>query len=180
MYIIAKFLRINQERVSVQLDPTNEGYCLMEITLKQSDCAGTVSVMDLLQYLENGIMDPFSELHEYIALDEDISSEVTFDNAVYFVAQTPNTIYQEANIAASTTDVTSTDSLAWYYYAAAGVVIGLIFVTGVHYAFGNKNTKQSQHSPLTPERRYSIADLLAATERRSSIDVNNVRLHNSL
>jgi hypothetical protein len=178
--IIAKFLRIDTTRVSTEIDPTNAGYCLMEVTIKQSDCADTVSVIDLLQYLENGVMDTFSELHEYLGMNEDISSDITFDHTVYFVAQTPATIYQEAAVSSNVDTTSSTDSLAWYYYAAAGVVIGLIFVTGVHYAFGNKSQKQTTHSPLTPERRYSIADLLAATERRSSIDVNNVRLHNAL
>jgi hypothetical protein len=176
---IAKYLRIDTSRVAVEIDPTSEGYCLVEVTISQADCAGTVDIVSLLEYLENGLMDTFSELHTYVA--QDLPVDVSLDHTVFFVAQQPSNIYESASVSSASTSTTSSSELAWYYYVIAGLVAGVIVVLGASKLFsGSKSNDSVKHSPLTPERRYSIADLLAATERRSSIDVNNVRLHNAL
>jgi len=176
---IAKYLRIDTSRVTVSLDPTSEGYCLVEVTIAQSDCADNIDIISLLEYLETGIMDSFSELHTIVA--QELPTDVTLDRSMFFVAQVPSTVYTaEAVTSSSTTTSDNGSELEWYYYAVAGFIAGLTVVVGLSYACGNKTKASPQHTQLTPERRYSIADLLAATERRSSIDVNNVRLHNAL
>merc|ERR1711975_64279 len=177
---IAKYLRIDTSRVSVQIDPTSEGYCLVEVTISQTDCAGTIDIISLMEYLENGIMDTFSALHTYVA--QDLPVDVALDHTVFFVAQQPSTIYESASIEADTASSQSSSELAWYYYAIIGLLVGFVVVFGASKLFGasKSSNNEAKHTPLTPERRYSIADLLAATERRSSIDVNNVRLHNAL
>jgi len=176
---IAKYLRIDSSRVTVSLDPTSEGYCLVEVTIAQSDCADNIDIISLLEYLETGIMDSFSELHTIVA--QELPTDVTLDRSMFFVAQVPSTVYTaEAVTSSSTTTSDNGAELEWYYYAVAGFIAGLTVVVGLSYACGNKAKASPQHTQLTPERRYSIADLLAATERRSSIDVNNVRLHNAL
>mmetsp|Transcript_59638 Transcript_59638/g.144070 ORF Transcript_59638/g.144070 Transcript_59638/m.144070 type:complete len:1592 (+) Transcript_59638:79-4854(+) len=176
---IAKFLRIDTSRVTVSLDPTSEGYCLVEVTIEQSECADNVDIISLLEYLETGIMDSFSELHTIVA--QELPTDVTLDRSMFFVAQVPSTVYTaEAVTSSSSTTSDNGSELEWYYYAVAGFIAGLTVVVGLSYVCGNKTKASPQHTQLTPERRYSIADLLAATERRSSIDVNNVRLHNAL
>jgi hypothetical protein len=176
---IAKYLRIDASRVAVGIDPTSEGYCLVEVTISQADCAGTVDIISLLEFLENGLSDTFSELHTYVA--QDLPVDVTLDHSVFFVAQQPSTIYESARVESTTSNTTTSSELAWYYYAIAGFMIGMVIVFGASKLFSGKASNDTvKHTPLTPERRYSIADLLAATERRSSIDVNNVRLHNAL
>jgi hypothetical protein len=176
---IAKYLRIDTSRVTVSLDPTSEGYCLVEVTIAQSDCADNIDIISLLEYLETGIMDSFSELHTIVA--QELPTDVTLDRSMFFVAQVPSTVYTaEAVTSSSTTTSDNGSELEWYYYAVAGFIAGLTVVVGLSYVCGNKTKASPQHTQLTPERRYSIADLLAATERRSSIDVNNVRLHNAL
>merc|ERR1712147_473389 len=90
---IARYLRIDTSRVTVQIDPTSEGYCLVETTISQADCAGTVDIVSLLEFLENGIMDAFSELHTIVALD----------TSVFFVAQQPSTVYDTQAVNSSST-----------------------------------------------------------------------------
>merc|ERR1712054_223627 len=113
---IAKYLRIDTSRVSVQIDPTSEGYCLVEVTISQTDCAGTIDIISLMEYLENGIMDTFSALHTYVA--QDLPVDVALDHTVFFVAQQ------------------SSSELAWYYYAITGVLVGFVVVVGASKLFG--------------------------------------------
>merc|ERR1712054_63223 len=179
---IGKYLRIDTARVNVQIDPTSEGYCLAEATISQADCAGNVDILSLIEYLENGILDSFSALHTYVA--QDLPVDVAFDHTVFFVAQQPSTIYESASIESGSVSTTSQSSsgLAWYYYTITGLFIGSAMVAAAYKLFGasKSSNNEAKHTQLSPERRYSIADLIAQTDRRSSVDVNNVRLHNAL
>jgi hypothetical protein len=176
-YAIAKYLHIDAARVNTEIDATSQGYCLAEVAISQSNCAGNIDILTLIQYLQEGTQDSFSELHTYFTQSPDVSSDVSLDANVFFVSQTPSAIYEAAQIASSSSSTTS--DFAWYYYVAAGVVVGMIIVNVMYNKYNNKGEKSVKHQPLQAERRYSIADLLAATERRSSIDVANVRLHSA-
>ena len=174
-FAVAKYLHIDATRVSSSIEATTQGYCLAEISIEQSNCAGNIDILTLIQYLQEGTQDSFSEFHTYFEQSPDVSSDVSIDTNVYFVSQTPSAIYEAAQV--STSSSTSSSGLSWFYYVAAGVVIGSVIVKIMS---NNNNTDKSvKHQPLQAERRYSIADLLAANERRSSVDVSNVRLHSA-
>jgi hypothetical protein len=178
-YAIAKYLRIDSNRVTVQVDPTTEGYFLVEATISQADCADNVDIISLLEFLENGLSDTFSELHTYVA--QDLPVDATLDNTVFFVAQQPSEVYQTAAVGTSTSSTIDTSSdFAWYYYIGAGVAVGLTTVLLLGFVC-SKRSKATNVTTDDGERRYSIADLLAQQNtRRSSVDINNVRLHNAL
>ena len=173
---VAKYLHIDSARVSVESEPAAQGYCLAEVAISQSNCAGNIDILTLIQYLQEGTQDSFSELHNYFEQSPDVSTDAVIDTNVFFVSQTPATIYEAATISSSSSS--SSSGLAWFYYVAAGIVVGVIAVNVMYNRYSNNN-KSVKHQPLQAERRYSIADLLAATERRSSIDVANVRLHSA-
>ena len=166
-YAIAKYLHIESSRVSIVTEVTEDGYCLAEVAIEQAKCAGNVDILTLVQYLQEATHDSFSELHEYFT-----PTDVSIDTSVFFVSQTPATIYEAASISSSSTS--STSSISWIYFALAGFVVGVIAFNLIN---RQANDKAVKHQPLQGERRYSIADLLAANERRSSIDVTNVKLH---
>merc|ERR1712054_438349 len=176
--IIARYLNIDTSRVSVQIETTNEGYCLVEVTINQSDCADSVDIITLLQYLETGVTDSFSKLYTYFN-DVGLPDTVTFDDSVFFVAQEPNVIYASSNVlSASNTSNDNSNDLQWYYYVVGGFVFGLVVVLGISHLNAKKTSHDQNQAQDDESRRYSIDDLLSAAKRRSSVEVNNVRLHN--
>jgi hypothetical protein len=175
VYTIAKYLHIDINRVSVNIDATSDGYCLAEVTIQQANCAGTTSMATLIAYLQDGIADEYSDLHSYFATE--VNNEVILDTNVFFVSQSPQDLY--AVSASSSTNSSADSGLEWYYYVACGAIVGILLVSGVYNTCASKKSDEVKHMPLQGERRYSIADLLAATERRSSIDIANVKLHSA-
>ena len=62
-----------------------------------------MSYFSLLRYVESDVMNIFSELHEYVGMNADITDDVISDRIVDFVSQRPITIYQEATMSLSST-----------------------------------------------------------------------------
>merc|ERR1711861_54618 len=152
----AKFLRIAESRVSASIEDT-AGECFVHLTLSQSTC-DSITITELLSTLEEAIQDPFSELHSYVYLEESIPDDMTIDGATFFVQQQPATI-----LSASASSTTSTDasSSQWYMYVAAGVAFGAI-IGGLVMYFSKSKSEPEQ--PNQQPRRYSVAELLAATK----------------
>ena len=165
-YAIAKYLHIDSSRVSIVTEVTEDGYCLAEVAIEQAKCAGNVDILTLVQYLQEATHDSFSELHEYFT-----PTDVSIDTSVFFVSQTPATIY-EASISSS-----STASYSWLYYALGGFVIGVIMVN--QFKRNDNHSKGVKHLPLEEDRRYSIADLLAQSQKDSYNNVDSVNFHSS-
>jgi len=172
---IAKYLHIDINRIAVSIDATAEGYCLAEITLQQSSCSGTTGLLTLIEYLEEGVSDELSELHTYFS--EDVPEDIILDTNVFFVSQTPQELFESTSVQSNSN--TSEGGLEWFYYVVAGALAGMLIVSGIYHTCVSKKADSVKHMPLQGERRYSIADLLAATERRSSIDIANVKLHSA-
>ncbi len=169
---VKKYLNIDANRVDTLIEPTTEGYCLAEIILEQSNCAGSVDIFTLMNYLQDGVTDSFSSLHTTLS-----ASDISLDSNVYFVAQTPSTTsYQAASVSSSSSTSSNTNDLAWYIYVAGGFVAGLLLVQAV-FKYRSNTKADVKHLAVKSEKRYSIADLLAVTERRTSLDVGNVQLH---
>ena len=154
----AKFLRIAETRVSASIEDT-AGECFVHLTLSQSTC-DSITITELLSTLEEAIQDPFSELHSYVYHEESIPDDMTIDAATFFVQQQPATILS-ASSSTTSTDASSS-SYQWYMYVAAGVAFGAIIGSFAIYFSKSKSSNNIQES--NEQRRYSVAELLAATQ----------------
>jgi hypothetical protein len=181
--IVSKFLHIDLGRISVSVDPAGDGNCFVEVTIKQTTCPGNVDILTLIDFLQIGVLDRLSDLHVYVKQSQDIPSVITVDTSVFFVMQTPANIIEEEVTTSNVVDAILEEPTEqpWFYYIVAGNVIGIILTNIFFHICASKSSSSSKLSKVPeakkPERRMSIADLLAATERRSSIDVGQVRLH---
>jgi len=155
----AKFLRIAETRVSASIEDT-AGECFVHLTLSQSTC-DSITITELLSTLEEAIQDPFSELHSYVYHEESIPDDMTIDGATFFVQQQPATILS-ASSSSTTSTSTSSSSYQWYMYVAAGVAFGAII--GSFAIYFNKSKSNTDIQESNEQRRYSVAELLAATQ----------------
>jgi hypothetical protein len=173
-YVIAEFLRIASDRVNSVIEATSEGHCLLEVSIEQVECEGTVDIITLLEYLEQGVYSESSDLH--VSINGELPNDITLDDEMFFVIQEPNLLIHSAISLGSSDDGSVSDeanNVPWYYTVALGFTIGLIASFIGYYAI----LKKRSHDESQPVRKMSVNDLLVEAQRRSSLDGNNVRLH---
>lgn len=128
-FAVGKFLKIDPGRVLVLIDRNSD--CLTEITIKAANC-DAITMHELIGLLQDGTLNPFSELHGYLYREEAIPDVATIDTTMFFIQQTP-TVYKE-EISIQDLAKQYAKGFVWYINLIIGIVGGLIltaFITSL-------------------------------------------------
>ena len=95
--IFANYLRIQPIRLNIDVtNPDKNNKCLINMIIKQSDCT-EYDIDSLLYFLEQGIIDQYSELHIAIDNDDLLTDDIILDSSIFFVKSMPSYYLNENN-----------------------------------------------------------------------------------
>jgi hypothetical protein len=178
---IAKFLNIDVNRVSSSIQYNENGYCVAEVAIEQSNCHGAIDILSLLEIFEEGVNDVNSKLHEYIYNVKNL--HVNIDPNVFFVSQTPEYVYEAVTVKVADSNLEVESNLKWAMYILAGFGCGMLSVLIFSCLFIAGGAKNNENDENQGKRRYSIANLLSAAQINlrfgKSKNVNNKFTNNA-
>lgn len=166
---LATYLRISPSRIIVELNKGNDNQCYIEAAFRPSDCDG-LDMLTLLDELEIGVKDRFSELHTLIFRSDFIPTTSHLNTNVFYIEQIPTEEQIVEALAAASEEEVFGVALAgnWYVYVIAGMALGfMVSFIVLSKSTGNKKSaipsNSSNINNLLKSRRYSIGDLTSHT-----------------